>query len=295
MDATAELRARIRDFLLTRRARIAPGDVNIPVFDNRRRVKGLRREEVAMLAGISTEYYTRLERGDATGASAPVIASVARVLRLNDIERDHLQQLLAAATDRHPQQVHVVQSVRPELQRFLDVLGDVPAYVVNKRLDIVAVNPLGRALYSPMYGRVDDIVNVAWFQFRNETASRAFWPDWDTVADNCVASLRAELGTRPHDDTLTVFIDELRTNPAFEQRWRRHDVHHHTTGTKQINHPVVGSLTLPYEKLVLAADPDLSLMSFNPEPGTATYDAIRILQLWEQRQHEPSEADQSAT
>lgn len=283
MSGPHDIRTQIRDFLVSRRARVTPGDLGIPSHDTRRRVKGLRREEVAMLAGISVEYYTRLERGDASGASPSVIASVARVLRLNDIEREHLQRLMVAAAEpggRPMQKQRSSQTVRPELQRLLDALVDVPAYLVNKRLDIVGVNRMGRALYSPMYDSQPEPVNTARFFFLDETASRAFWDDWEGVAASGVSILRAELGARPKDEDLIDLIEELQVSDEFRRRWATHDVYRHSTGVKVMTHPLVGHLELPFENLILPADPDLSLMTYNAEPGTASYDALKLLGSW---------------
>jgi transcriptional regulator with XRE-family HTH domain len=277
MATQAETRTLISDFIKTRRERVAPGDVGIAFHDSRRRVKGLRREEVAMLAGISVEYYTRLERGDATGASPSVVAAVSRVLRLNDIEREHLQRLFMAA--ERPEEVRIVVGVRPEVQRLLDALSDVPAFVVNRRLDIVGSNELGRALYSPLYEAAPAVVNTARFQFLDQERSRRFWLDWEAVADSCVAILRAEIGVAARSHETDLLINELLTEPDFEHRWRSHDVHRHSTGFKRIFNPVVGELLLPYEHLTLDADPDLSFMIYNPAPASAAYDAVRVLQL----------------
>ncbi|GAA2435031.1 helix-turn-helix transcriptional regulator [Actinomadura vinacea] len=274
-----EIRARIRDFLVTRRARVTPGDVGIPGHDPRRRVKGLRREEVALLAGISVEYYTRLERGDAAGASPSVINAVARVLRLDDIEREHLRRLFLASNEGGTP-VRIVTRARPEVQRLLDALGDVPAFALNKRLDVVAANLVGRAFYAPMYDGTRDPVNSAWFHFRNEAAARAFWVDWSAVADDIAAVLRAELGVQPHDHDLAELIEDLLDGEEFATRWASQNVHRHSTGTKSVNHPAVGRMDLPYENLYLAADPDLSVLVFNPEPGTPAHDSLKLLAIW---------------
>ncbi|WP_020573457.1 helix-turn-helix transcriptional regulator [Actinopolymorpha alba] len=274
-----EIRARIRDFLVTRRSRVTPGDVGIPGHDPRRRVKGLRREEVALLAGISVEYYTRLERGDAAGASPSVINAVARVLRLDDVEREHLGRLFLASSEGGTP-VRIVRDARPQVQYLLDALGDVPAFALNKRLDIVAANLVGRALYAPMYDDTRDPVNAAWFHFRNEAAARALWVDWSSVADNIAAILRTELGVQPHDHDLADLIEDLLDNDEFATRWASQNVHRHSSGIKPVDHPVVGRMDLPYESLCLAADPDLSILVYNPEPGSPAYDSLKLLALW---------------
>ncbi|MBM7366369.1 helix-turn-helix domain-containing protein [Gordonia hydrophobica] len=280
--SSEDLRTQVRNFLVSRRERLTPGDVGIPDH-GRRRVKGLRREEVALLAGVSVEYYTKIERGDASGATAAVINAIARVLRLNDIEREHLKRLTASTDDAdgHTRATRSTMAVRPELQRLLDALSDVPAYIVNKRLDVVAANDLGRALYAPMYESFPHPTNTARFCFLDEEASRAFWVDWDDVAAKGVAILRTEHGLRPNDEDLRALIDELHCHSAdFRRRWATHDVHRHSTGMKMINHPVVGRLDLPYEKLLLPADPDLSLMTYGTEPGSPSFDALQLLRIW---------------
>lgn len=290
-----ELRQQIRDFLTSRRNRLTPGDVGIPDH-GRRRVAGLRREEVALLAGISVEYYTKLERGDATGASPSIVNAVAHVLRLTDVEREHLKRLMFASdeADVHTRATRSSHSVRPELQRLLDALTDVPAYIVNKRLDIVGVNDLGRAVYSPMYDSFPEPVNTARYFFLNEESSRSFWIHWNDVAANGVAILRAERALRPNDEDLRALIDELYGNSdEFRRRWADHDVHRHTSGIKSMHHPIVGTLELPYENLDLPADPDLSMMTYNPEPGTASFDSLRVLQIWSREQRTSSSAKEA--
>lgn len=287
MSSPEETRAQIRDFLSSRRARLTPQDLGIPDH-GRRRVEGLRREEVAMLAGISVEYYTRLERGDAAGASPSVVNSVAKVLRLDDVEVEHLRRLMFAAdeADAHTRATNSVRRARPGLQRLIEAFADLPAYIVNKRLDIVAANDLGRAVYAPMYDLYPDGVNTARFFFLHEGASRAFWEDWNGVAANGVAILRAERALRPNDRDLADLITELSDASAeFRRRWASHDVHRHTTGVKVMNHPVAGRLELPYENLAIPSDPELSMMTYNPEPGTPSYDSLRFLQMW---QRDPS-------
>jgi hypothetical protein len=213
-------------------------------------------------------------------------------LHLNEVEHEHLRRLMLASdeADVHTQARESTSSIRPELQRLLDALTEVPAYIVNKRLDIVGVNELGRALYSPMYDLFPHPVNTARFFFLAENASRAFWEDWDGTAASGVAILRAEHALRPNDRDLTALINELRQQSAqFRDRWATHEVHRHSTGFKIMNHPAAGHLELPYENMLLPADPDLSMMTYNPEPGTASWEALRLLQIWA-REHQESPA-----
>ncbi|MFD9669818.1 helix-turn-helix transcriptional regulator [Rhodococcus sp. NPDC059968] len=276
-----DLRRRIRDFMVSRRERVTPGDLGIQGNDPKRRVKGLRREEVAMLAGVSVEYYTRLERGDAAGASASIINSVARVLRLTDVEREHLRRLhQALAEGDAAEPIRMVTQVRPDVQRLLDAMEHIPAFAVNRRGDVIAANLLGRAFYAPMYDGSRDPVNHTWFHFNNQPASRAFWVDWDIIADNSVDILRTELGTGRDDPELSALVAELLEVEEFATRWASHNVRRHATGLKRVNHPVVGRMDLTYEGMYLAAHVDVSLLTFNPEPGTPAGDAMRLLDLW---------------
>jgi transcriptional regulator with XRE-family HTH domain len=288
-----DLRHRIRDFMVTRRERVAPGDVGIHVGSAGRRVKGLRREEVAMLAGVSVEYYTRFERGDAVGASNEVVAAVSSVLRLDDVERAHLRRMYATlGAGRRAQPIRVVESVRPTIQRILDAMETIPAFAVNRRNDIIATNLLGRAFFGPMLGGQRLPVNQSRWQFLDQTASRAFWVDWEVIADNGVDLLRTELGTGPDVPELNELIAELLTVPEFAERWSRHNVRRHVTGVKRIDHPIVGRMDLTYENMHLADGEDLSILTFNPEPGTRDDDAMRLLGIWA-REH-ADEASESA-
>lgn len=273
------LRAELRDFLITRRAKIDPRGTGLIVDEVGRKVDGLRREEVARLAGISVEYYTRLERGQAVGASPSVVRSVARALQLDDAERGHLHQLLAAlgAGECGPVEADMT-AVRPEVGSFLDAMTDLPALLINRFLDIVLANELGRGLYEPVFaasGRLE--VNIARFVFQAQNASRKFYQHWDTVADRCAGMLRLEVARRPHDRSLAGLIKDLRQVDDFRGRWAEHDVVEHDAGVSSLLHPVLGPITLPYENLHLAADPDLLILAYNPQPGTAAHAAIQRL------------------
>ncbi|WP_066907262.1 helix-turn-helix domain-containing protein [Millisia brevis] len=286
MGAAQDVRGRIRDFVISRRERVSPGDVGIHEGGGTRRVKGLRREEVAMLAGVSVEYYVRFERGDAAGASDSVIDAIARVLRLSDVEREYLRRLCAARTAGHRNPpVRAVTGIRPSARRLLESMETVPAFAVNRIGDIVAANILGRAFYVQMYDDGRDPVNHTWFQFLRQEQSRRFWVDWDVIADNGVQILRAEIGAAPLDPApldrgRRDLLDELLTVPEFRSRWNSQNVRRHTSGTKRVNHPIVGRMDLAYENLHLDADPDLAILTFSPEPGTPSADAMQLLNHW---------------
>jgi transcriptional regulator with XRE-family HTH domain len=277
-----DVRGEIREFLSTRRARISPEQAGLPVYGgDRRRVSGLRREEVAVLAGISIEYYTKLERGNATGVSEGVIEGIAHALQLDEAEREHLLDLIhTASTTRPPRRAPARQRVRPTVQRVLDSMSGTPAFVLNERLDILAANALGLALYAPILADPVKPPNNARFTFLDPQATE-FFRDWDKIANDIVAILRAEAGRDPYDRQLSDLVGELSTrSEEFRVRWAAHDVRIHTTGVKRLHHPVVGDLDLPYESFPLAADPGQSLLTYTAEPRSPSQDALNLLASW---------------
>jgi transcriptional regulator with XRE-family HTH domain len=275
-------RTEIRDFLSSRRAKITPGQAGLPAYGGRRRVPGLRREEVALLAGVSVDYYTRLERGDLKGASDSVLDAIASALRLDEPERAHLNNLAQAANSaqrvRRRRQPEL--GMRPAIQRILDAMTGAPAYVRNGRRDILAANRLGYALYSELYLDPARPVNVTRFVFLDPRA-RTFFLDWTTAANDMVAALRAEAGKNPYDRELSVLVGELSTrSEEFATRWAAQNVRFHRSGFKEIHHPIVGDLQLSFEVMDLPADPGLSLIVYSAEPGSATEDALNLLASW---------------
>jgi len=245
-------------------------------------VPGLRREEVAVLAGVSVPYYTRLERGDMSGVSEGVLEALARALELDDAERAHLFDLARAAqpTGARPRRRQAKQRVRPEVQWTLDAVTGAAAIVGNQRLDILAANQLGRALFSELYAAPARPVNNARFVFLDPRAE-AFYGDWERVAGECVAILRWAAGRDPHDRDLSDLVGELATqSEAFRSRWAAHDVRFHNTGVKQFHHPVVGELSLSYNRLDLAADHDLTMFTYAAEPGSRSEEALKLLGSW---------------
>jgi transcriptional regulator with XRE-family HTH domain len=289
-DMRGDVRAQIREFLSTRRARVTPQQAGLPVFDTgRRRVPGLRREEVAMLAGISAEYYVRLERGDAAGISEGVVDGIVHALQLDEAERGHLTDLLrVASTNKVPRRRAGVHRVRPTVQRLMDSMVGVPAFVLNGRRDLLAANELGRALYAPIYTELTDPPNAARFTFLNPRATE-FFPDWNTVANDTVAGLRTEVGRDPYDRSLSDLIGELSTRSEdFRVHWANHNVRQHINGRKLIHHPTVGDLDLPFEFLPLPGDPDQNLLTYLAEPGSRAQEALDLLASWTTatREHE---------
>jgi transcriptional regulator with XRE-family HTH domain len=269
----------IAQFLTTRRARITPQQAGLPTYGTRR-VPGLRREEVASLAGMSVEYYKRLERGNVSGASELVLEGLARALQLDDAERAHLFDLARAASPVALKRSRPIkQRVRPVVQQILDQIA-APALVRNARLDQVAANELGRALYAPMFDSREQPANSARFTFL-DPAAVDFYPDWERVATELVAHLRSEAGANAYDRQLSDLIGELSTrSDEFRVRWAAHNVRFHRTGTKRMQHPVVGELSLSYETMELSADDGLTVAIFTAEPGSASQQALDLLASW---------------
>jgi hypothetical protein len=277
-----DTRNEIRDFLTTRRAKITPEQTGLPAYGGNRRVAGLRREEVALLAGMSVDYYTRLERGNARGASDSVLESLARALQLDEAERAHLFDLVHAsnaATAGAPRRSARPQ-VRPAVQRILDSMTTTPAYVRNHRLDILAANRLGLALFAPVFDSPAQPSNPARFLFLDPAATD-FYLDWERQAQDTVAMLRSQAGRSPHDKALSDLIGELATrSQPFRTWWAAHNVRFHRSGVKRFHHPVVGDLTLAFEALDLAADESLRMSAYTAEPGTPSEDALNVLASW---------------
>jgi transcriptional regulator with XRE-family HTH domain len=274
-------RNEIRDFLISRRARITPEQAGLPAYGGNRRVSGLRREEVAMLAGVSVDYYIRMERGHARGVSDSVLENLVRALRLDEAERAHLYDLVrtANAGPRAPRRP-AKQQVRPAVQRLLDAMTMAPAYVRNGRLDVLAANRLGRAVFAPLFDSPARPTNTARFMFL-DPAAPDFYDEWDRMAGDTVALLRAEAGRNPTDRVLSDLIGELSTrSEIFRTRWADHNVRQHRAGVKHFHHPVVGDVSLAYESLELVADPGLVLNGYSAEPGTASQDALNLLASW---------------
>ncbi|MFC4856015.1 helix-turn-helix transcriptional regulator [Actinophytocola glycyrrhizae] len=297
-------RAAVREFLSTRRERVSPADAGLPATGTRRRVKGLRREEVALLAGVSPEYYIRLERGQATSPSAGVVESIAAVLRLDDDERAHLGRLLAALTPEARKRRRAPgkdsgkdsgkDTVSPGIRVLLDSIRHLPAIVANSRLDILAANDLGRAFYAPMLD-TDGPVNSARFVFLEEHAARRLFPEWERIADDAVAMLRIESGRHPDDPALVALIGQLSTrSQAFRTRWAAHDVKAHRAGTKVFRQPLIGEVTLPFENLTVDAAEDQVLTVLTPQPGSPEHDAIQLLASWNAHSPNPAEAESSS-
>ena len=276
MDAKTE----IREFLTSRRARVTPDEVGLTSYGPRR-VPGLRREEVAVLAGVSVPYYTRLERGSLSGVSESVLEALARALQLDEAERAHLFDLARAAQPKSPARRRPrKERIRPSVQRMLDAITGAPAAVLNSRLDMLATNALARGLFSELY--VDPVrpVNNARFVFLSPRA-QSFYVDWGRAAEDTVAILRTAAGRDPYDRDLSDLVGELSTrSEEFRTRWAAHNVRIHRTGTKTFHHPVVGEVSLTYEMMDLSAESGLALVAYTAEAGSKSAEALDLLGSW---------------
>jgi transcriptional regulator with XRE-family HTH domain len=272
-----DTRREIREFLTSRRARIPPEEAGLR-RSGARRVPGLRREEVATLAGLSVDYYNRLERGNLSGASDSVLDALADALRLDAAERAYLTNLARASqatSPRRPQ--HATATLRRGVQWMLDSMIGAAAVAQNGRLDALGANHVGRALYPAVFREDRQPGNWARFVFFDPDA-RTFYPDWDAAARECVAILRSEAARRPHDRELSDLIGELTDRSHdFRDRWAAHDVKLLTTATRHINHPVVGPLKLHFERLEVSAEPELLIVVCVAEPGSRSEEALARL------------------
>jgi transcriptional regulator with XRE-family HTH domain len=271
-----DTRSEIREFLTSRRAKVKAADVGLPDYGPRR-VPGLRREEVAVLAGVSAPYYTRLERGDLAAASDSVLEALARALQLDDAERAHLFDLARAAQPlRPPRRRPAKHRIRPSVQQLMDAMTGAAAHIGNDRLDILGANALGRALYLEMFDG-QERPNAARFVFL-EPRARDFYLDWDRIARDVVATLRSAAGRNPYDRDLTDLVGELSTrSEEFRQHWAKHDVRFHISGVKQFHHREVGDLTLNYERLEVVFDTGLTIFTYTADPGSRSAEALGLL------------------
>ncbi|MGD3108759.1 helix-turn-helix transcriptional regulator [Streptomyces sp. YGL11-2] len=272
------------DFLRSRRARIQPEEVGLPGH-GRRRVPGLRREEVAQLAGVSVDYYIRLEQGRGPSVSDAVLDAIGRVLRLDDTEQEYLRAV-ARPTTRRPSATrgtpaggHAPQKVRPGLRLLLDTIDKAPAFVLGRRMDVLAWNALGDALvgFSQMAPKDRNMPRQVFLNPR----AHELYPDWPAVAAETVAHLRLDAGNHPQDGQLATLVGELSLGSEdFRRLWADHQVKEKTYGAKRMTHPVVGELTMPYETLTVTGEPDQMLVVYPPEPGSQTEERLKLLASW---------------
>lgn len=279
-----DIRTQVREFLSSRRARISPDQAGLPAYGGNRRVKGLRREEVALLARVSVDYYVRMERGNLAGASDSVLDSLADALHLDEAERAHLYALAEASQppSTRTRQRPAAKRVRPQIHQVLDAISNAPAWVRNGRHDIIAMNSLARALYSPVLESDSRRpANTTRFVYLQETAAREFFVDYDQIAADAAAMLRLEAGRNPRDQDLIALVGELSTrSETFRHRWASQDVKFHRSGTKRLRHPAVGRLDLDFESMELSSEPGLRLNLYTAAAGTPTADGLSLLASW---------------
>jgi transcriptional regulator with XRE-family HTH domain len=277
-----EHNAELREFLRSRRARLSVDDVEIGGTSRVRRVPGLRREEVAQLAGVSVDYYSRLEQGRHLNVSDEVLDAVARALRLDDTERSYLMQIARVKGRRARRRTPApVQRVRPGIRRILETLDDVaPAFVFGRRMDVLAANRLARALMTDFDALPPRERNLLRYSFLDDS-SRELFVDWEDVARDNVATLRLDAGRHPDDPLLVELVGELSVkSPEFRRWWADHNVRERTHGTKRYHHPLVGDLTIEYESVAVLGDPDQTLCIYTAEAGSPSETALRLLANW---------------
>lgn len=275
-------RQAVHDFLVSRRARITPDQAGLSTFGQKRRVPGLRREEVASLAGVSFDYYARLERGYLSGVSDSVLEALARALQLDEAERQHLFDLARSAStpaSRPRRTRQAATRVRPALLSILNGMTGTPAYLRNARMDLVAANELCLALYDGVVAQDELPFNLARFVFLDPYA-KAFFLDWDTIARDMVASLRSQAGRDPSDRGLSDLIGELTTrSDCFGRQWARHDVRLHRTARKRLGSRVVGEIELTGDAFELPGD-ELTMVAYSAEPGSPAEEQLQLLAAW---------------
>ncbi|MGP3969662.1 helix-turn-helix transcriptional regulator [Streptomyces sp. 6N223] len=276
-------RAELGEFLRSRRARLRPEELGLPDYGGQRRVPGLRREELARLAGVSVDHYVRLEQGRTLHFSEAVLDSVARALRLNAVEREHLYRLARPWSDSDRQDGPAPsQRVRPGLRRLLDAAADVPAYIVGRNTDVLAWNRLAAALITDFGALPPRQRNLARLVFRDE-GMRSLYADWRGKASDVAAYLRLDAGRHPDDPQTAALLDELSAaSPEFREAWAEHQLKDKTHGRYVYRHPVVGELDLAFETLRLPDDPDQALIAHTVEEGSPSQTALRLLATWAQ-------------
>jgi transcriptional regulator with XRE-family HTH domain len=266
------------DFLRARRARLRPGDVGLPPGPGTRRTPGLRREETAALAGLSIDYYIRLEQGKETNPSGPILDGLARALHLNEEENAHLYALANHAAGRTARgSPPVSRVVRPGVRQLLETVRPCPAYVLTRTSDLLAANPEALALFPGLTDWPPERRNTIRYTFFHPTAKELF-ANWDHAAETTAAHLRSLAADMPDDPALTALIAELLDgSPEFTRLWQRHDVRQRRGQPKPFRHPQVGELTLTNEVLYLADGQRMSV--YQAEPGSRDHDALTLLSM----------------
>jgi transcriptional regulator with XRE-family HTH domain len=271
----------VQRFLTEVRGRLSPEEAGVPIFGGERQVRGLRREEVAQLPGVSTAYYTRMERGNLRGVSEGVLRSLARTLQMNSAETEHLFNIARVASDGPRTARSKPQSQLPRRAvQLIDAMPDVPAVALGRLGDVVGGNALGRGLFPHLFPENGKPLNHTRYLFL-DNRSRELYVDWEGSARHVVSVLRLIAGRDPSDAALMALVGELATHsPEFRTWWAGHTVNVHTAGTKAIRHPVVGELTLGFETLTLASAPDVRIVTYLADPGSSSADALDLLRSW---------------
>ncbi|MEU9142040.1 helix-turn-helix transcriptional regulator [Streptomyces sp. NPDC048404] len=272
-------RAELSEFLRSRRARLKPEDVGMPDFGRHRRVPGLRREELAQLAGVSVAYYTRLEQGNGRNVSAEVLDSIARALRLTDAEHNHLTHLAKPKQHKKRQAVRP-QQVRGSLRQLLDTIDGVPAYITGRRSDVLVWNRMAAAVFGDWSELPPQERNWARMVFLRPEY-RELFVEWEQKAIDIVCLLRMDAGCHPDDPRLAALVGELSVKSEdFRRLWATHDVKEKSHGVKLLRHPLVGDLALQFESFRLIGDSELALVTYHAEPGSGSAEALRLLASW---------------
>ncbi|MFM9615452.1 transcriptional regulator [Streptomyces sp. V2] len=278
--AGLDRRAELSEFLRTRRARLKPEDVGLSGYGRQRRVPGLRREELAQLAGVSVAYYTRLEQGNGRNVSAEILDSIARTLRLTEAEHAHLMHLAKPKQHKKKSGGGRPQQVRVPLHHLLTAMDGVPAYIIGRRSEILAWNRLAAALFGDWSELPAAERNWARLTFLRPDYRDLFIP-WEEKASDIVATLRWEAGCYPDDPRLSALVGELSVkSEEFRRLWAAHDVKQKKNGVKHLNHPLVGELTLSFEGFTLGADPEQTLVTYHAEPDSPSAEGLRLLASW---------------
>ncbi|MFF1443802.1 helix-turn-helix domain-containing protein [Streptomyces sp. NPDC058295] len=276
--APLDRRAELSEFLRTRRARLKPEDVGLPDFGRHRRVPGLRREELAQLAGVSVAYYTRLEQGNGRNVSAEVLDSIARALRLSDAEHAHLTHL--AKPKHKKKQAAPSQQVRGPLRQLLDTMDSVPAYLIGRRTEILGWNRMAAAVFGDWAELPAAERNWARLVFLRPDY-RDLFVDWEQKAIDIVCALRMDAGCYPDDPRLSALVGQLSVKSEdFRRLWATHDVKEKSHGVKLLRHPLVGELSLNFEGFRLAGDGEQTMVTYHADPGSASAEALRLLASW---------------
>jgi transcriptional regulator with XRE-family HTH domain len=267
-------RGALGEFLRNRRGRVAPADVGLPPGAGRRQTPGLRREELATLAGVSVDYYIRLERGRDTNPGAAVLDALASALRLDEDERAHLHALARNAAGRPARPARPVAGVRPGLRLLLDSVRPTPGYVLSPTSDVLAANPEGYRLLAGIEQWPAPRRNLIRYVFVHPAARALFLP-WRRMAEDCVAHLRTVAAADPDSPELARLVAELSGAEEFAALWRHYDVRVKSGARRTFQHPGVGRLELTSE--ILTAPDGQRFVAFQADPGTPDRDAVALL------------------